>query len=296
MFEELFGRLKSSLKEEIFLENNEPKFVSLVSDTTFKYLWKNERTNSWIREIVESKTGLNLSDYHLSDNEMNTGSDVKDYRTDITLSNEKDNVIIEMNNNYYDSAEIKGRQYLFRKAGFSFDSSEKYNDIRTCTLIMFNNYLKKGFEEQAIINSWFGAHELGIKYEDIEMFEIFLPIFNKVCYHRSNEIDKRLRLFSCNSYDEMYSIVDKDDSNYFIIEELRRLGMNNKFVDEYDYEFVQKKLMNSIKDEGERDGFLKGQHSEKLEIAKKSLEQGLDINVISTITGLSIDEIKEIKV
>ena len=278
------------------MENNEPKFVSLVSDTTFKYLWKNERTNSWIREIVESKTGLNLSDYHLSDNEMNTGSDVKDYRTDITLSNEKDNVIIEMNNNYYDSAEIKGRQYLFRKAGFSFDSSEKYNDIRTCTLIMFNNYLKKGFEEQAIINSWFGAHELGIKYEDIEMFEIFLPIFNKVCYHRSNKVDKRLRLFSCHSYEEMYSIVDKDDPNYFIIEELRRLGMNNKFVDEYDREFVQKKLMNSIKDEGERAGFIKGQEAKQLEIAKKSLEQGLDINVISTITGLSIDEIKEIKV
>ncbi len=85
-----------------------------------------------------------------------------------------------------------------------------------------------------------------------------MPIFNKVCYHRSNEIDKRLRLFSCTSYDEMYSIVDKADPNYFIIEELRRLGMNNKFVDEYDYEFVQKKLMNSIKDEGERDGFLKG--------------------------------------
>ena len=296
MFEELFGRLKSSLKGEIFLDNNEPKFVSLVSDTTFKYLWKNERTNSWIREIVESKTGLNLSDYHLSDNEMNTGSDVKDYRTDITLSNNKDNVIIEMNNDYYDSAEIKGRQYLFRKAGFSFDSSEKYNEIRTCTLIMFNNYLKKGFEEQAIINSWFGAHELGIKYEDIEMFEIFLPIFNKVCYHRSNEIDKRLRLFSCNSYDEMYSIVDKDDPNYFIIEELRRLGMNNKFVDEYDYEFVQKKLMNSIKDEGYENGKQDGKMERNIEIAKKSLEQGLDINIISTITGLSIDEINELKV
>ena len=72
--------------------------------------------------------------------------------------------------------------------------------------------------------------------------------------------------------------------------------MNNKFVDEYDREFVQKKLMNSIKDEGERAGFIKGQEAKQLEIAKKSLEQGLDINVISTITGLSIDEIKEIKV
>ena len=277
----------------------EPRFVSLVSDTTFKYLWKNDKTNSWIREIVESKTGLDLSDYHLTDNEMNTGSIVKDYRTDITLSNNKDNIIIEMNNDYYESAEIKGRQYLFRKAGFSFDSSESY-EVRTTTLIMFNNYLKKGFEEQAIINSWFGAHEFGIKYEDIEMFEIFLPIFNKVCYHRSNKIDKRLRLFSCTSYEEMYSIVDKDDPNYFIIEELRRLGMNNKFVDEYDHEFVQRKLMNSIKDEGKRDGYLEGKLEGrlegKLEIAKKSLEQGIDINTISIITGLPIEKINDIKV
>ena len=280
------------------MNNKEPKFVSLVSDTTFKYLWKNERTNSWIREIVESKTGINLSNYHLSDNEMNTGSLVKDYRTDLTLSNEKDNVIIEMNNDYYESAEIKGRQYLFRKAGFSFDSSEFY-EIRTTTLIMFNNYLKKGFEEQAIINSWFGAHELGIKYEDIEMFEIFLPIFNKVCYHRSNEIDKRLRLFSCTSYEEMYSIVDKDDPNYFIIEELRRLGMNNKFVDEYDYEFVQRKLMNSIKDEGKRDGYLEGklegEKSKQLGIAKKMLDKGSEIDFISECTGLNINEIKSLK-
>ena len=272
------------------MENNEPKFVSLASDTTFKYLWKNNRTNPWIREIVEAKTGISLIDYHLYDNEMNTGSLVKDYRTDITLSNNKDNVIIEMNNDYYDSAEIKGRQYLFRKAGFSFDSSKKYNEIRTTTLIMFNNYLKKGFEEQAIINSWFGAHELGIKYEDIEMFEIFLPIFNKVCYHRSNEIDKRLRLFSCKSYEEMYSIVDKDDPNYFIIEELRRLGMNNKFVDEYDYEFVQKKLMNSIKDEG----YEKGKSDEKLEIAKNLLSENIEVNIISKTTGLSIEEIKKL--
>lgn len=68
--------------------------------------------------------------------------------------------------------------------------------------------------------------------------------------------------------------------------------MNNKFVDEYDYEFVQKKLMNSIKDEGEKVGFLKGKQegekSKQLEIAKKSLER-LDVNVISAITGLSID-------
>ena len=277
------------------MKEKEPRFVSLVSDTTFKYLWKSERTNSWIREIIEAKTNINLSGYDLSDNEMNSGSKVKDYRTDITLSNKRDNVIIEMNNDYYDSAEIKGRQYLFRKAGNSFDSGEKFSEVRTCTLVMFNNYLKKGFEEQAVINSWFGAHELGIKYGDIEMFEIFLPIFSNMCYHRSNEIDKRLRLFSCQSYEEMYNIIDKDDSNYFIIEELERLGMNNKFVDEYDREFVQKKLMNSIKDESYSQGKSDGIKENSIRIAKKMLEMNVDISFISECTSLSIDEINNLK-
>ena len=275
---------------------NEPKFISLASDTTFKYLWKNEKTNKWIKEIIEAKTNMDLNNYKLTDNEMNSGSKLKDYRADITLSINKDTIIIEMNNDYYESAEIKGRQYLFRKAGYSFEKGENYNEIRTCTLIMFNNYLKKGFEEQAIINSWFGAHELGIKYEDIEMYEIFLPIFNNMCYHRSNKIDKKLRLFSCKSYKEMYEIIDEKDSNYFIIKELERLGMNNKFIDEYDHEFVQKKLLNSIKDEGYEEGIVEGQKSKQIEIAKKSLEQNIDINTISIITGLNIEEIKKLKV
>ena len=116
-----------------------------------------------------------------------------------------------------------------------------------------------------------------------------------MCYHRSNEIDKRLRLFSCTSYEEMYDIVDKDDPNYFIIEELRRLGMNNKFVDEYDYEFVQKKLMNSIKDEGYENGKQDGKNEEKLEIAKKMLEKKSDIDFISECTGISIEEINSLK-
>jgi len=67
--------------------------------------------------------------------------------------------------------------------------------------------------------------------------------------------------------------------------------MNNKFVDEYDYEFVQKKLMNSIKDEG----YEKGKIDEKLEIAKNLLSENIDINIISKLTGLSINQINNLK-
>ena len=50
------------------------KFVSLVSDTTFKYLFKNNETRYFFEEIILNKTGIDLKDYMLVDNEDNTGN------------------------------------------------------------------------------------------------------------------------------------------------------------------------------------------------------------------------------
>ena len=53
-------------------------------------------------------------------------------------------------------------------------------------------------------------------------------------------------------------------------------------------------LVNSM-DTAEQDGKEKGKREEKIEIAKKSLKEGLSIDVISKITGLSKEEIKKLK-
>ena len=53
---------------------------------------------------------------------------------------------------------------------------------------------------------------------------------------------------------------------------------------------MQKKLMNSIKDEG----FSKGEKSKQLEIANKMLNDKVDKKIIIKYTGLSIDEINNI--
>ena len=129
------------------------------------------------------------------------------------------------------------------------------------------------------------------------MYEIFLPKFYNLCYHKINKIDRRLSLFGAQSYDEMKKSTTNTDDLY-IIEELIRLGNMDEFMDEYDHEIVQRKLMNTYKIEGHNEGFKEG-HSEgikegKLEIAKKLLEQNVSIDIISTSTGLSIEEIKNI--
>ena len=73
---------------------NEPRFVSLVSDTTFKYLWKNERTRKWFNEIIMGKIGIDLSNFELVDNEYNTGSNIKVQRNDIALSDLNNEIVI----------------------------------------------------------------------------------------------------------------------------------------------------------------------------------------------------------
>ncbi len=265
------------------------KFVSLLADTTIKYLWKNDNTRQWLNEIILDKTGIDLSDYVLVDNELNSGSNIKDYRLDLVFNNDKDTVILEINREYSVSGEVKGRRYLFRRAGNSFNSGEKYKDNINTTLIMFNNYYKKDFEECKIATYTLNSKELNHTLNDIKIIEMFLPKYKEMCYHESN-IDKRLFLFNATSYDEMKSI-DLDKSSLYIIEELERLGMNDKFIDEYDTELVNRTMMESLKDEGYDEGRLSG----LIETAKNMLNDNININTIVKYTGLSIEEINKLK-
>lgn len=289
------------MKGEIFI-NNEPRFISLVSDTTFKYLWKNERTRNWFNGIIIDKFGIDLSNFEFVDNESNSGSKIKDQRNDLALSDMNNEiVIIEMNSTYSEGEERKYRYYLYRRAGNNYLKGKKYTDRKHTILIAFNNYLRPNMPDNDIIYSWFGDHEHNINYKDIEMYEIFLPKFYNVCYHNSNKINKRLSMFGANSYEEMRNSTSNKDDLY-IIEELIRLGKMDEFIDEYDYEIVRQKLINTYKIEGHElgrtegrvEGRAEGEKSKQLEIAKRMLEKKSDIYFISECTGLSIDEINNL--
>ena len=282
------------------MKENEPRFVSLVSDTTFKYLWKNERTRKWFNEIIVDKIGINLSNFELVDNESNTGSSIKDQRSDLVLSDMNNEiVIVEMNSSYSEGEERKYRYYLYRRAGNNYLMGKEYVDRKHTILIAFNNYLRPNLPNENIIYSWFGDHEHNINYKDIEMYEIFLPNFYKLCYHKSNTIDKRLWLFGAKSYKEMNDMITNIDDLY-IVEELKRLGKMDEFIDEYDYEIVRQKLINTYKIEGHEigraEGRAEGEKSKQIEIVKNLLSKTIDVDTISECTGLSIEEIEKLKV
>ena len=271
------------------------RFIKLVSDTTFKYMWKKKSTKKWFVDIIKDKTNIDLSNYYITDNEFNTGDILKDSRTDITLTDGINKVVIvEMQNEYSSSAMIKALLYLFRSCGTLFEEGNDYDECSTTTLIMFNNFYNKENKLIPIVTHEFKAVEIDHKYDFVKSYEIYLPVYYKLEYNNLSKIDKRLYLFNCKSYDEMHKVIDNEE-DLEILKELEMLGMNRRFVSEYDREKVNRKLMNSLRNEGKLEGFEQGIKQNKIEIARNMINDKVSIDSISKYTGLSIKQINNIK-
>jgi len=88
------------------------------------------------------------------------------------------------------------------------------------------------------------------------------------------------------------------------VEKLKIMSNDTPFITNLEKEQIEeychKIALEDAEERGKKLGLSEGKtigiNYEKLEIAKKSLEQNIDINTISTITGLTIEEIEKLKV
>ena len=226
------------------------RFIRLTADSTFKYLYKDLETRGWLNNIIKQKFNIDLNNYKLIDNELNTGNKIKDYRLDLCLEKDNTVVIIEMNQDYYDFLMSKDYQYLYRVAGKRYDQGETYSNKIT-KLILFNYFKNHENENIKTANYQLMDPENNLVIEDIESFEIYLPNFKNICY--DNDVDISLSLFNTKSYQDMKKLTN-NPTDLKIIRKLEELAMDEKFLFDYDQEKVRKKTENSIREESLRKG------------------------------------------
>ena len=82
------------------------------------------------------------------------------------------------------------------------------------------------------------------------------------------------------------------------MDELERLGLDDKFGVVYDNEIMQKKMINTTRnwgyDDGKADGKAEGLEEGKKIVAKNLLKDSIPIEVVSRNTGLSEEELEEL--
>ena len=281
-------------------EKKEKKFISLLSDTTFKHFFKIEDYKEFFNTIIKPIINMDIKDFKLYDAELNSGNEKRDYRLDILLVSDLVDLVISIEMNQFPSEETKykDRLYVYALLAKSLNSGE---DIKKKKVIQINfnkekhPYVSKGsfYLMDKVTNR---------EIKDFEIYEVYLENYKGIRYNGDNKEEAYLSLFTANSYEELREIAGNDKEALKIVDELERLGLDDKFGLAYDNELMQKKMINTARNwgyddgkaDGKAEGLEEGAKAEKIEIAKNLLKDGIPIEIVSRNTGLSVEKLEEI--
>ena len=273
-------------------EKSEKKFISLLSDTTFKHFFKIEAYKKFFNTIIKAIINMDINDFKLYDTELNSGNKKRDYRLDILLVSDLVDIVISIEMNQFPSEETKykDRLYVYALLAKSLNSGE---DIKKKKVIQINfNKEKQPYVSKG--SFYLMNKETNREIKDFEIHEVYLENYKGIRYNGDNKEEAYLSLFTATSYEELREIAGSDKEALKIVDELERLGLNDNFGIAYDNEMMQKKMINTARNWGYNDGKEAGAKAEKIEIAKKLLKDGIPIDVVSRNTDLSIEELEEL--
>ena len=287
------------------------KFIIPLYDTTIKYLIKSERTGPIIFKLIYSLTGIDLSDYVMIDQELNTGNNkTKDYRLDFLFKKGRTLVNLEINYELSDWSRRKGYNYLWRLAGSGYGTGGKYT-AKEVIHIAINNASFKEDKNATLLKYRFKEDDCNTVIAGVKSYEIYLKNYSGIKYNGSNEIETLLSMLTATSKEEMKEIVGNYKEGAIIMSELEKLALNDEFNIYYDHEAIYKKDLNEKYDEGResglaedlekgrnsglaegrKSGLAEGSNKEKLAIAKLMLQGKESLEKIVKYTGLSINQL-----
>ena len=278
-------------------EKKEKKFISLLSDTTFKHFFKIEDYKEFFNTIIKPIINMDIKDFKLYDAELNSGNEKRDYRLDILLVSDLVDIIISIEMNQFPSEETKykDRLYVYGLLAKSLNSGEGIKKKKVIQ-INFNKekhpYVSKGsfYLMDKVTNR---------EIKDFEIHEVYLENYKGIRYNGDNKEEAYLSLFTANSYEELREIAGDDKEALKIVDELERLGIDDKFGLVYDNEAMQKRMINTARswgyDDGKEDGLEEGARAKTIEIAKNLLNIGTSKEDVMKVTGLSVEELEELK-
>ena len=79
------------------------------------------------------------------------------------------------------------------------------------------------------------------------------------------------------------------------MDELKKLSKEEELLPEYDFEREMRRVTNTEKEISKQEGLFEGKESAIREVAINFINNGVDLNIISKSTGLSIDELNNLK-
>ena len=215
-------------------KKKEKRFISLLSDTTFKHLFKKEEYKEFFNVIVKSIIDMDISNFELYDAELNSGNEKRDYRLDLLLVNSDIDIIISIEMNQFPSevTKFKNRLYVYTLLAKSLNSGE---DVKKKYIIQINFNKEK---HPYVSKASYSVMDLDTHKEikDFKIHEVYLENYKGIRYNGDNKEEMYLSLFTATSYEELREIAGNEKEALKIVDELEKLGIDDELGAVYDNE------------------------------------------------------------
>jgi predicted transposase/invertase (TIGR01784 family) len=282
------------------------KVLKPTSDVVFKNLMKNEKNKDFLAKIISIVTKLDydyvLNNIVISDTDTLESNIGNHYNTgDLVVNIENTKINIEASRNNIEINKRKNEITAFKYASNSYKKGDLYDighvfyQICIENYNIFNNNLL--VTEVNLVDVSSGNYE--IETEEFKKFHICLNNIDKECYNKLTEEERYIMLLATDDIAKLNKIAGENDIMKKVVNDLIDLSNDSDVISAYEKEKIEKYAFDvALKEKeakGKKIGIEFGKKEEKIEIAKNLLNENIDINIISKTTGLSLEEINNLK-
>ncbi|MDA0054716.1 ATPase [Brachyspira hyodysenteriae] len=295
--------------------------INRMNDYFIRYLLASEGNEDILENIVNSVLkdlgfeevhNLHIINPHNLPENINLKESVLDVKA-ITKSNKKIIIEIQLSGNIDFLKRIY--YYISRNIVSEVDEKEPYDIISEVISINFVNF-NMDFNDEGKPHRCFKLIDIenpNVVLDMVQMHILEFPRFKNILSNSNIEDMKKKRILS---WIEFFTAKDLDkvkeelkEANYImskVINKYERFISNEDEMEIYNardaFLYGQKVMLKREREEGIKEGIKKGMEegvekgkkSEQITIAKNLKNAGIDINIISENTGLSIEEIENL--
>ena len=295
--------------------------MQLTVDYAFKRVFGRNGNESILKDFLESILDIEIKSITIQNPEIpknikNSKVGILDIRAEVN-GDEITEVEMQVHNQY--NIDKRSPTYLTKIYSEQLNEGEPYIKVKKVAVINilnFNYYKRNSyhsvarmmFEESKENEKVDLGYIVEDKYatKDLEMHFIELPKFRKKDPDMSNKLEQWLCLI-CDEEDKIKMAESKNEEIEKAKKELEKLAMNPE--DRELYELRLKAIRDEMNirysgyvdgmadgmAEGEAKGRAEGKNERNIEIAKNMLKENVNIQFISKMTGLNLEEIEKLK-
>ena len=270
----------------------------LLKDKVAKKLFTEKKVGlEYLRKIISLAIGIPMDmidkDIKLIHPSIGINKNIVNSEADVVLENGEFYVNLEINYYNNETSDIKNGLYLCHLLLRQVKKAKEYENLKKVYQINLNSYDALG-KEEFIYHSKLYEKKYHIERSDfIEIIDINLEKLRQIDYNtliKSNDmtLEKALYLFVCDDIEKLNAIYEGDKLMKKLMKENEDLLKN---FDEMLYYDRDEMFENACYDKG----YSKGKQERNREIAKEMLKNKEAIENIAKYTGLSKEEILNLK-